>query len=481
MNRTQIRYRWVLLAVALSGLMGVHSAWSQALPDFTQLVEDHGPAVVNISTTKKAVGLRGTLPHGLEIPDLPEDSPMRELFRHFFGETPGSDLPERETLQLGSGFVISPDGYIVTNFHVVEGAEKIVARFSDRRELVAEVVGTDKRSDIALLKVDAQGLQAVQIGRAKNLKAGEWVVAIGSPFGYTNSVTAGIVSAKGRSLPGENYVPFIQTDVAINRGNSGGPLFNLDGRVVGVNSQILSRTGGFMGVSFAIPIELAMNVVEQIKEKGYVTRGWLGVLIQDVTRELAESFGMSNPYGALVSKVYSDSPAAKAGFQPGDVVVEFDGQAVMSSAALPPMVGSTAIDRTVNVKVIRSGAEQELEVTIGELPDDKQLKLSRGMPPAGARPSNQLGVIVEEPSAELRQELGIESGGVLVKNVMPGPADRAGVSTGDVILMLDNQRVKDVEHFTELAAALPADRSVAALVQRKDGPLFLALRLDETE
>lgn len=295
---------------------------------------------MNISTKQK-VQTRSTrgLPHGLPMPELPENGPWNDLFRHFFGNPEGGFEPddESEARSLGSGFIIGSDGYILTNNHVVEKADEILVRLSDRRELVAKLIGTDKRSDLALLKIEASDLPVVKVGKDKEIKVGEWVMAIGSPFGFDHSVTVGVVSALGRSLPRESYVPFIQTDVAINPGNSGGPLFNLDGEVIGINSQIYSRTGGFMGLSFAIPMEVALDVVAQLKDKGYVARGWLGVLIQDVTRELAESFGMKQPAGALVAKVLKDGPAAKAGIKVGDVVLEFAGKAIHTSSDLPPV------------------------------------------------------------------------------------------------------------------------------------------------
>ncbi|VAV96064.1 HtrA protease/chaperone protein, partial [hydrothermal vent metagenome] len=302
------------------------------LPDFTGLVEKNGAAVVNISTEEKRDKRSKRIPRRFQ--DMPENGPFGEWFKHFFGEEGegnngegnGFGGPHRYAQSLGSGFIISKDGYVLTNNHVVADADKIIVRLSDRRELEAELIGTDKRSDLALLKIEGDDFPVVKIGSSETLKAGEWVLAIGSPFGFDYSVTAGIVSAKGRSLPRENYVPFIQTDVAINPGNSGGPLFNLDGEVVGINSQIYSRTGGYMGLSFAIPIDVVMNVVEQLKSDGHVVRGWLGVLIQDVTRELAESFGMKKPHGALVARVLPNSPAEAAGFKIGDIVVKFNGK-----------------------------------------------------------------------------------------------------------------------------------------------------------
>jgi serine protease Do len=340
---------------------------------------------------------------------------------------------------------------------------------------VATLVGADKRSDTALLKVDAQDLPAVRIGSARELLVGEWVLAIGSPFGFEHSATAGIVSAKGRSLPTENYVSFIQTDVAINPGNSGGPLFNLDGEVVGVNSQIYSRTGGFMGLSFAIPIDLVMDVVEQLKTKGRVSRGWLGVLIQDVTRELAPTFGLAQPQGALVAQVLRESPATEAGLLPGDVILSFNGKDVPTSSALPPLVGATPVGEAAKIEVMRKGQRLKLEVKIAELPDDEQLAGSPREPVPDK--SNRLGLVVRELSADQRQELGVEQGGVLVESVKEGPAASGGLTPGDVILMLDNQAVESLEGFNRILEGIEPGRSVAVLIQRGDGRMFYALKL----
>jgi serine protease Do len=464
----------VFLAMAL--LLWLPTSWSGALPDFTKLVEEHSPSVVNISTKQKKV-VHPRLPEGLNIPDFSEDSPFGELFRHFLGE--GGSLPqERDSVSLGSGFVISEDGYILTNYHVVNEADEIIVRTSAHEEYVAEVIGSDKRSDTALIKIEAEGLPVATIGDSASLKVGEWVLAIGSPFGFDHSVTSGIVSAKGRSLPSENYVPFIQTDVAINPGNSGGPLFNLKGEVVGVNSQIYSRTGGFMGLSFAIPIEVAMNVVEQLKTKGHVTRGWLGVLIQDVTRELAESFGMSKPSGALISQVLRDSPAAHGGLQTGDVIVRYNGREISSSAVLPPLVGSSPVDQPAEVEIIREGKKRQLKIVIGELPPEDQLDLATVTPEHG-KPS-RLGITVSNLDPEQREQLGIgRAVGVRVDKVENGSASEAGIDQGDVILKLNNEWVKDADGFHAMVEDLPPGRSVAVLVQRSTGPVFLALRVPE--
>ena len=474
-----VKRSW-MIAVLFAGLAAMLQAQARELPDFTDLVEKTSDAVVNISTTQK-VKAGMNLPEGIEIPDLPEGSPFGDLFRHFFGEPGGNggEMPqEREAKSLGSGFIISDDGYILTNNHVVKDAEEIVVRLEDRRELKATVVGTDERSDIALLKIKADHLPVAKIGKSKDLKVGEWVLAIGSPFGFERSATAGIVSATGRALPRENYVPFIQTDVAINPGNSGGPLFNLDGEVVGVNSQIYSRTGGYMGLSFSIPIEVAMDVANQLKENGKVSRGWLGVLIQDVTLDLAQSFGMSKPQGALVAKVLPDSPAAEADFQVGDIVVAFNGHDIERSSNLPPVVGGTPVGKKVPVKVVRNGQTRTLWVTLGELPEEDETVAKAEENPS--TPNNRLNLNVADLTAQQRKELEVD-GGVLVESVGDGAAADAGVRAGDVILRIDNQAVGKVDGFRELIDKLPAGKSVAILVQRRGGPIFLAMKVPEAD
>ena len=467
---------WKLLLISLS--LVAQAAQARELPEFTRLVESYGPAVVNIST--KQTTTRRVLPPGMEMPDFPKGTPWDDLFRHFFGEGNGGDggaPQEREARSLGSGFIIDGDGYILTNNHVVEEADEIVVRLSDRRELVAELIGADKRSDIALLKVDASDLPVVKIGKSDDLKVGEWVMAIGTPFGFDHSVSVGVVSALGRSLPSENYVPFIQTDVAINPGNSGGPLFNLDGEVVGINSQIYSRTGGFMGLSFAIPIDVAMDVTSQIKEQGYVTRGWLGVLIQDVTRELAESFGMDKPMGALVAQVLEGSPAAKAGIEVGDVIMEYNGEEVRYSSELPPLVGRTRVGNSAKVKVLRNGKERALTVRIGELPAEEELQAAEGTPKKIK--TDRLGLSVIDLTAKQRKELELGEGGVLVEEVGDGAAASAGIQRGDVIAKLNNKAVENTKQFKALVEKLADGKSVPVLVIRRSGPLFLALKVPE--
>ena len=466
--------RTILLAAFATLLAYSASGAARSLPDFTELAESAAPAVVNIGTTMK----RDTARRGpRSLPNIPEDSPLNEFFRRFFGEQgPPTGMVPRSSL--GSGFIISKDGYVISNYHVVANAEEIVVRLSDRREFVAELIGTDERSDLAVLKIDATDLPVLKLGDSRKLKVGEWVVAIGAPFGFEHSVTAGIVSAKGRSLPNENYVPFIQTDVAINPGNSGGPLFNLDGEVVGVNSQIFSRTGGFMGLSFAIPMDVVANVYQQIRDSGNVTRGWLGVLIQDVTRELAESFNMTKPHGALVSKVLPDSPAAAAGMQAGDIVLAFAGEEVDMSADLPPIVGNTPVGVKVSLQVLRNGKTQRLEIEIGELPAEEDIRIS-STPTPSKKTDNRLKLTIKDLAAEQRKEFDLGDHGVVVEEVAEGPAAKAGVRKGDLLLLIDNRKVRDAAHFAELVRKLPAGKSVPILIQRRGGPLFLAMKVPD--
>ena len=459
----------------LASLVSVSQA--RDLPDFTGLAAKNSPAVVNISTEQSS-RVKPRLPKGFSMPDVPEGSPFNDLFKHFFGDGM-EDFAERESQSLGSGFVISSDGYILTNYHVVADADEIQVRFSDRRFFDAKVIGSDKGSDVALIKIEASDLPTVKIGKSSDLKVGEWVLAIGSPFGFDHTVTAGIVSAKGRSLPSENYVPFIQTDVAINPGNSGGPLFNLDGEVIGVNSQIYSRTGGFMGLSFAIPIELAINVADQLREHGRVSRGYLGVLIQDVDHNLAESFGMAQPYGALVSRVMPDSPADKAGLQVGDVILAFNGQRLLNSSQLPPLVGASRIEEEATLQILRDGKELAVPVQVGRLAEDEEVAETI---PTQVEPDQieQLGLAVIDIEPKVREELGLEErGGALVGNVSPGAAQDAGIRRGDIVLMFDGMDVKSAKHLRELIEEAGDKRTVAVLVKRGENPLFMALRLKD--
>ena len=450
------------------------------MPDFTGLVEQNNGAVVNISTTQKTTQ-NDALSQGPEGSEIPEGAPLDELLKRYFGEGgPGSGGEPGEEKSLGSGFVISSDGYVITNHHVVKDAEEVVVRLQDKRELVAKVIGSDNRSDIALLKLEAKELPVVTLGDSNALKVGEWVLAIGSPFGFDHSVTAGIVSAKGRSLPSDNYVPFIQTDVAINPGNSGGPLFNLEGEVVGVNSQIFSRTGGFMGLSFAIPIDVAMQVVDQLKTKGKVSRGWLGVQIQDVTRELADSFGMKKPHGALVSRILPKSPAESAGLMIGDIIEEFNGHVIDTSSSLPIMVGTTKIGESVDLKVLRQGQTVEVPIKIGMLPDDEPVVDGGKSESAEGNKLTRLNISASNPTDQQREQFDLpKTGGVLVLDVKSGPAADAGIRRGDVILRIQEQNIRDMKHLDQILKELPKGKTVAILVQRRGGSQFLALKLKD--
>jgi serine protease Do len=445
------------------------SSLANSLPDFTDLVEKNSNAVVNISVTLEAETQQSGFPQGF---NLPENSPYNDLFKYFLNPR-NQRRPLQETRSLGSGFIVSKDGYLLTNHHVVKNADEIIVRLQDRRELKATLVGSDERTDVALLKVEATNLPVVKFGSSKDLKVGEWVFAIGSPFGFDSSVTAGIVSAKGRSLPNENYVPFIQTDVAINPGNSGGPLFNLDGEVVGINSQIYSRSGGFMGLSFAIPIDVAMNVSDQLKSTGSVNRGWLGVRIQDVTRELAESFDMKKPHGALVSDVVPGSPAEKAGIKVGDVIVVFNGQKVERSSSLPPLVGSANMQEIAKVKVIRNKKSKIINVTLEKLPESKEAQVRPDVKP---KERTVLGMSVIDLTKEMRKKIAITKYGVLVKVVDGGAASKAGIRSGDVIMQIDGVDIENTKQFKELVGELPDDKFISILINRQGNPIFLALK-----
>ncbi|MDE3009968.1 MAG: DegQ family serine endoprotease [Pseudomonadota bacterium] len=433
-----------------------------ALPDFTLLVEKAGSAVVNISTTQKIrAGMGGDDAEG-------DADPFGEFFRRF-GPPHGASPPDLEARSLGSGFIVSNDGYIMTNAHVVANADEVVVRLTDKREFKAKVVGSDRRTDVALLKIKAEHLPAVSIGDPAHLKVGEWVIAIGSPFGFDSTVTKGIVSAVGRSLPDENYTPFIQTDAAVNPGNSGGPLFNLRGEVVGINSQIYSRTGGFMGISFAIPIDLAINVSNQLKTTGKVTRGRLGVRLQDVTADLAQSFGLDRAHGALVAQVERESPAARAGLQGGDIILRYGDRDVESSKDLPGMVGSTPPGQAVKLEIWRKGGRHTVEVKVGELQSDTIN--------AAAEPnrSERLGHLADL-SDEQKHALGVNHG-VLVEAPKANAA-RAGLRRGDVILAVNNQDVEDVDAIDTALARVPSGHTVALLVRRGDDTLYVAVHLE---
>ncbi len=471
------RVSFYLFCMLLGAVFASSLVQARALPDFVDLVEQNSPAVVNISTTQK-VQMPGHKGYGWPDLQLPENSPFNELFRHFFDDGTGGPR-QREIQSLGSGFIISKDGYIMTNYHVIEGADEVIVRLNNRKTYEAQVVGSDKASDIALIKVDAQDLPTVKIGKSSELKIGEWVLAIGSPFGFESTVTAGIVSAKRRALPSENYVPYIQTDVAINPGNSGGPLFNLDGEVVGINSQIFSRSGGFMGLSFAVPIELAMNVSDQLRTSGHVSRGYLGVLIQDVDHNLAESFGLSQPKGALVAKILPGSPAEKAGLQVGDVILKYNDQELRESSQLPPVVGSTRAGTHARLTVLRQGKHRQVDVTIGELSDeDGQAAVPNGHQPEVS--SDRLGLNISDMTKIEREKLGLSGdAGVQVDSVSEGAAKSAGIAKGDVILMLDGRKVTSAAQFRKTIDEMQPGKTTAMLIHKPNGPVFIALRIPE--
>ena len=443
------------------------------LPDFTSLVERVGPAVVNVSAEIAPRTARGGAPGQEQIP---------EIFRRFFG--PGVPFPEapegRGGVSQGTGFLISDDGYLLTNHHVVDGADTVQVRLSDRREFTAEVVGSDEESDVALLKIDADGLPFLRLADARRTQAGQWVIAIGSPFGLEHSVTAGIVSAVGRSNPyaGQQYVPFIQTDVAINRGNSGGPLLNTSGEVVGINSQIFSNSGGYMGVSFAIPIDVAMNAAEQLRDSGRVSRGLLGVNVQQVTAEHARALGLPVAEGALVAGIEPGSAADKAGIERMDVITAVDGREVSVSSDLPPLIGLKAPGDRVEVTLLRNGREMAIDVVLGELPGAVAASNDGSTPQrqADAEPANAIGVIPQDLSAQQRRQLGLEADeGVRIVSVQPGPAREAGLQAGDVVLSVGRTSVASAADLNRQLAGLDAGETVMLLVRRGAGTQYVAV------
>ena len=465
------------LVVALSSLLSFQ-AQAADLPDFTELVEKQGATVVNISTTQIIKGRRGVHPFQFD-----GDEAMQEFLRRFFpGQIPGVPGAPQEfkSRSLGSGFIVSADGHILTNAHVVDGADEVLVKLTDKREFKARVLGADKRTDVALIKIDASNLPVAKLGDSVRLKVGEWVVAIGSPFGFENTVTAGIVSAKGRSLAHENYVPFIQTDVAINPGNSGGPLFNMKGEVVGINSQIYSRSGGSMGVSFAIPIDLAMDVQSQLRAKGKVSRGRLGIGIQEVSKELAESFGLGKAQGALVASVEKGAAADKAGIEVGDIILKFDGKNVAESSDLPRMVAATRPGSKVVLQLWRKGASRDVSATVGEIPDDETgtRSASRGGKPAEPAAANRLGLVLTVPTAEQKRSLGIQHG-LIVEEVRNG-GTRTELRSGDVILSVilkgSQTDVKSMSQFNDLLQGVDKGATITLLVRRGDSQTFITIK-----
>ncbi len=431
-----------------------------ALPDMSGIVARNGQAVVNIRTSGKVKN-----PNVPDVPGLDPNDPFYEFFRHF--RIP-QQRGERQVRGQGSGFIVRDDGLILTNAHVIEGADEVVVRLNDKREFKAKVLGADKATDVAVLRVEARNLPTVKIGSSANIRVGEWVLAIGSPYGFESSASAGIVSAVSRSLPDDNYVPFIQTDVAVNPGNSGGPLFNMAGEVIGINSQIYSRTGGYQGLSFAIPIDVAVSVQEQIVKYGRVQRGRLGVSIQEVNQSLAESFGLSKPAGALVSSVENDSPAAKAGLEPGDVIMSLNGKEIQSSNELPPLVAAIRPGDNAKMQIWRKGGMREITVKVGGVKEEKAVSAE-----SKETAQNKLGLALRALTPEERRQLD-GKGGLLVENVS-GAAARAGIRPGDVVLSVNGETVTTVEQLR--AQVAKASKRVALLIQRRDAKLFVPIDL----
>jgi serine protease Do len=464
-----------LLTLSALLLTLASSAFAKDLPDFTDLAEKQGPTVVNISVTQVMQSNEGP------FAGMQDDEAFGELFRRFGLPAPGiprGQMPPQEfkSQSLGSGFIISSDGYILTNAHVVNAADEVIVKLSDKREFKAKIIGADRRTDVALLKIDASGLPKVAIGDPAQLKVGEWVAAIGSPFGLENTMTAGIVSAKGRALPQENFVPFIQTDVAINPGNSGGPLFNLKGEVVGINSQIYSRSGGSMGLSFSIPIDVAIDISNQLKAGGKIARGWLGIAIQEINKELADSFGMKNTNGALVAGIEKGSPADKGGLEAGDVILKFDGKAITSSSDLPRVVAAVKPGKTVPADILRKGSMKTLSVTVGEAPADKEEAVAANKGSVKTE-FNRIGLLLRDLTPQQKKKLNGKSG-LMVMDAQ-GAAAQAGVRRGDVVLGLNNTEVQSLEQFNKQLAAIPNGKTVAVLVQRGDNTMYVPIKVGD--
>jgi len=467
-----------LSSFVLAGLLSLSHMTVQAkeLPDFTELAENQGPTVVNISVTQVMSGNgQGS------FPGMPNDEALNELFRRFglpIPGMPGGPQQDFKSQSLGSGFIISADGYVLTNAHVVSEADEVIVKLSDKRDFKAKIVGFDRRTDVALLKIDANGLPKANIGDPNQLKVGEWVAAIGSPFGLENTMTAGIVSAKGRALPQENFVPFIQTDVAINPGNSGGPLFNLKGEVVGINSQIYSRSGGSMGLSFSIPIDVAMDIANQLKAGGKISRGWLGIAIQEMSKELAESFGLKNTAGALIAGIEKSSPAEKAGLEPGDVIVKFDGKVIASSNDLPRVVAATKPGKTVQAEIMRKGSLKTISVTVGDLPVERDEVVTGNK--GNVKPDqNKLGLGLRELSPQQKKKLNGRNGLLVVDS--QGISAQVGIRRGDVILALNNTEVQSLEQFSKQIQAIPAGKNIALLIQRGENTLYVPLKMPDNK
>lgn len=466
----------VFLTCTMSVSMFVMPAQAKDLPDFTELAEKQGPTVVNISITSVVHG-----GGGMGFPGMPNDENLQELLRRFGipgmpgmpGQEGGQDY---KTQSLGSGFIISSDGYILTNAHVVSEADEVLVKLSDKREFKAKIIGADKRTDVALIKIEATGLPKVVVGDPSALKVGEWVAAIGSPFGLENTMTAGIVSAKGRALPQENYVPFIQTDVAINPGNSGGPLFNLRGEVVGVNSQIYSKSGGSMGLSFSIPIDVAIDISNQLKATGRISRGWLGIGIQEVTKDLADSFGLKQTSGALIAGVEKNSPADKGGLEVGDIILKFDGKPIVTSGDLPRVVASIKPGKVVPVEIVRKGTSKTLQLGVGEMPNEQAEAPASSKEPSKSE-SNKIGLTLRELTPQQKKKLNGKNGLLVIESV--GAAAQAGIRRGDVILGLNNNESLSVDLFNKQINAVPSGKTVAVLVLRGENTLYVPIKVSK--
>jgi serine protease Do len=475
---SQIRPVQAESAPAERAPMAVEAAYAQpaavgtggmALPDFRTIVKSNVDAVVKIEVVQNAKEMRMEEDSGEESGD-----PMQDFLRRFGGPGMGGSphgMRQPEQQGMGSGFVISSDGEILTNAHVVKGADEVTVRLNDQREFKAKVLGLDERTDVALIKIEASGLPIVKLGNSDGLEVGEWVLAIGAPFGLDYSATQGIVSATGRELPNENFVPFIQTDAAVNPGNSGGPLFNTQGQVIGINSQIYSRSGGYMGLSFAIPIKTAMATAKQLESKGFVERGWLGVGIQEMSPTLAKQFGMEKPKGALVGDIAPNSPALAAGLEPGDVILSFDGRPVKNSRDLPPLVASTPIGSSAKVEVLRSGKTQTLTVKVGKLQEDRVAVMTA--PPK--KDESALDLIVSDLTPAQREALGVKQGGALVTRVKPGAAAEAGVREGDVLLEVNRKKVADAQGLTAILKNSGKDDNTLLLIRRDGGSIFVVV------
>jgi serine protease Do len=468
-------------ALEMSSVQAQQAAASRGLPDFADLVEVAGPAVVNIRTLARVQVSQAPQGHpGFPgMPELDESDPFYEFFRRFFPPRPGPSPRgprggegEQVPRGVGSGFIVSTDGFILTNHHVVEGADEILVTLADKREFKAKLIGSDRRTDVALVKIEASGLTALKMGDPNKLRVGEWVLAIGSPFGLENTVTAGIVSAKGRDTG--DYLPFIQTDVAVNPGNSGGPLLNMRGEVIGINSQIYSRTGGFMGISFAIPIDEANRVAEQLRSQGRVTRGRIGVGIGEVTKEVADALGLTKASGALIRSVEADSPAAKAGIEPGDILLRFNSRDVEKASDLPRLVGNTKPGSKVSVDLWRKGGSKQLSLTVGEMEPERTARATQPAKPESAVAANWLGLGVTDLPEARRAELKVR-GGVLVE-IAEGLAARAGIRPGDVLIGLNNADIASAKQFGETVSKLDRSKPLVLLVRRGDGALFVPIR-----